>query len=342
MKINDLSGRLNVTARAIRLYEKNGLLCPEREVSNGYRIYSEQDAWRLQTIASLRELGMGLSPIKLLLDNFDQGDTASIHHYLELQRMAMVSKWVELKYGLMIIDELIRRYEQKQELFVEDLFQLSKDLRQIQSSHSSWVDKWGFDHLAQDYDGASAKVAAGPFGNELEYRASLDFILQWISPQQGEQGLDIGTGTGNLAGLFLPKGVIMHGIDQSKEMLTRCRSKYPALTTKLGNALSVPYLDNQFDFTVSAFTFHHLDDGQQAIALDEMNRVVKPRGRICIAGPMSVSELSPSEKVSLAGLTDKPITIRSRLLEWFQAHDFITVQHQISEWLHVVYAVRKN
>lgn len=342
MKITDLAKRLNVTPRAIRLYEKAGLLQPERDQSNGYRIYSEHDAWQLQTIASLRELGMGLNQIKILLENFEMGDSAKILHYLELQRMAMMSKWVEWKYAITFVDELISRFEVEQELFIEDLFSLAQNLRQIQASHSSWQDRWNFDHLAKDYDEASARIAAGPFGTEHEYRASLDFIKQWISPQQGETGLDIGTGTGNLAGLFLLQGITMHAIDQSNEMLVRCRSKFPTLTAKLGNALSVPYLDSLFDFIVSAFAFHHLDEGQQSIALDEMNRILKPRGRICISGPMSVSILTPLDQASLASLTDKPITIRSELLEWFRNHDFITVQHQINEWIHVVYAVRKN
>lgn len=342
MKINELAKQLNITARAIRLYEKTGLLKPDRDQSNGYRIYSEHDAWQLQTIASLRELGMGLSQIKVLLENLDQGDSAKIHHYLELQRMAMVSKWVEWKYAITILDELINRFEEKQELVIEDLFSLAQSLRHIQDSHSSWQDKWDFDHLAKGYDEDSAGIAAGPFCNELEYRAALDFIEQWIGAQQGEWGLDIGTGTGNLAGLFLPKGVTMHAIDQSNEMLIRCRSKFPTLSAKLGNALSVPYMDNQFDFVVSAFAFHHLNEGQQTIALDEMNRILKPRGRICIAGPMSESALTPLDKTSLSSLTDKTITIRSDLLEWFRNHSFITVQHQINKWIHVVYAVRKN
>jgi len=342
VNINVLAKRLNITPRAIRLYEKAGLLKPERDELNGYRIYSENHAWQLQTIASLREIGLGLSQIKLLLDNFHQGDTAQIHHYLELQRMAMVSKWVEWKYAINVIDELIHRFEEKQELPIEDLFQLARNLRQVHQSHSSWHDRWNFDHLASDYDESSAEIAAGPFGTELEYRAALDFIEQWIAPKQGETGLDIGTGTGNLAGLFLPKSVNMHAIDQSNEMLARCRSKFPALITKLGNALSIPYLDQQFDFIVSAFAFHHLDDAQQKIALDEMNRILKPRGRICISGPMVVNPIPPMDQDYLAAITDKPITIRSELLEWFRNHDFITVQHQLNDWIHVVYAVRKN
>ncbi|WP_051620655.1 MerR family transcriptional regulator [Paenibacillus sp. UNC451MF] len=59
MKINELAKRLDVTPRAIRFYEEKGLLQPEYE-ENGYRRYTEDDAWRLQTIAAFREIGFGI------------------------------------------------------------------------------------------------------------------------------------------------------------------------------------------------------------------------------------------------------------------------------------------
>jgi predicted site-specific integrase-resolvase len=60
MRINELADRLGITPRAIRLYEQKGLLRPERTPDNGYRSYSEEDSWRLQTIASLREIGLSI------------------------------------------------------------------------------------------------------------------------------------------------------------------------------------------------------------------------------------------------------------------------------------------
>lgn len=59
--------------------------------------------------------------------------------------------------------------------------------------------------------------------------------------------LDAGTGTGNLAGLFAEKGIRMAGVDQSNGMLKRCRSKFPQVETRLGNLMSIPYMDGTFD-----------------------------------------------------------------------------------------------
>ncbi|MBP1994832.1 MerR family transcriptional regulator [Paenibacillus eucommiae] len=344
MKINDLAKRLNVTPRAIRLYEKKGLIKPERGAENGYRYYTEHDAWRLQTIASLREIGLGLDQIQMLLEKFDQGNSGEVHHYLEMQRMAMVANWVERRYSIHMLDELILRFEAKQGLHLEDLFQLAENLKQIQKGHSSWQDKWDFDRLAGQFDPSAALFAGGPFVSALEYEKTLEFMVQWVAAQPSEQGLDIGTGTGNLAGKLLAKGASMHAIDQSKEMLARCREKFPGLSAKLGNALSIPVVDKQFHFVVTAFAFHHLDEIQQILALEEMNRILKPNGRICISGLMYEGSTgsSPYGKETVAALSERHPANRLKLLEWFQSHDFITVQHQINEWIHVVYAVRKH
>ncbi|MBP3961124.1 MerR family transcriptional regulator [Paenibacillus lignilyticus] len=339
MKINDLAKRLNVTPRAIRLYESKGLMKPERGQENGYRYYSESEAWRLQTISSLRELGLSIEQIKALMTKLDQGDSATVHHYLELQRMALTAKWVEWKYAIGMLDELIARFEQKQQLDVEDLFQLTGELKGIQHSQSTWMDTWDFDRLAAVYDRSEAMLSTGSVLSQAEYETALDFIVQWVSPKSGEQGLDIGTGTGNLAGKLLALGAAMSALDQSKEMLAKCRERYPAMTAKLGNALALPFMDKQFTLIVSAFALHHLNGQQQLLALDQMDRVLAPGGRICIAGLMYEGEWSSS---SMPPDTTKHSTNRQELLEWFRNRDFITVSQAVNPWIHVVYAVRKH
>lgn len=51
MNIKEAASRLGISARAIRFYEEKGLIQPAKQVSNGYRTYTENDIWRLQTIA---------------------------------------------------------------------------------------------------------------------------------------------------------------------------------------------------------------------------------------------------------------------------------------------------
>ena len=57
---------LGVSAKALRLYEQNGLLTPRRTAA-GWRIYGPSELARAGEIAALRRLGMGLSQIKEVL-----------------------------------------------------------------------------------------------------------------------------------------------------------------------------------------------------------------------------------------------------------------------------------
>ncbi|MFT4159562.1 MerR family transcriptional regulator [Shinella sp.] len=57
---------LGVSAKALRLYERNGLLAPLRTAA-GWRIYGPSDLTRAREVAALRRLGMGLAQIKGVL-----------------------------------------------------------------------------------------------------------------------------------------------------------------------------------------------------------------------------------------------------------------------------------
>lgn len=353
MKINELADRLHITARAIRFYEEKGLIQPSKNSENGYRTFTEQDAWRLQTIIALKEIGIGLADIRRLLCVIDQGDNFSVRHYLELQRMAMFSQWVEQKQVLSAIDELTSRIDQDTPLCLENLFQLIDGLRRIRLASTSWQDSWGYDHLAASFDPTDAtQTAIGFFTSHMEYQTALDFTVQWLSPHPNEVGLDIGAGTGNLSGKLLPTGTTIFAVEQSHEMLLRYREKFPLVTVKLGNFLAIPFFEQPFHFIASSFAFHHLTAEQQLLALEEMNRVLKPNGRICITGLMFENEQTRKLRMNqleiegkigtLKELSKHHLSIRDELISWFVLHNFITIQQQLTEWLHMVYAVRKE
>ncbi|WP_219837737.1 methyltransferase domain-containing protein [Paenibacillus sp. R14(2021)] len=336
MRINDIAIRLGVTPRAIRLYESKGLLKPQRVEENGYRVFSDEDAWRLQTISSLRGIGLGLGAIKAMIEKLDHGDADSVHHHLELQRMALVSKWVEWGSTIEVLDQLIARAEAKGKLDAGDLFELTERLNEVRLQQGSWLDAWRFDELADRFDRSSAMLSTGSVLSQADYDRVLDFIAQWTAPQRGEHGLDVGAGTGNLSGLLVARGARLSAVDQSKEMLARCRDKLPDIEAKLGNAMALPYLNNRFAFVVSAFAFHYMNEAQQLLALGEMDRVLKPNGRICIAGLMT--DDGAGEEASEPA---KYPSDRRQLIAWFQVHGYITVHHAVNPWIGILYAVRK-
>ncbi|MDH7637951.1 MerR family transcriptional regulator [Sphingomonas oryzagri] len=70
--ITDLAEEFGVTARALRFYEDEGLIAPERV--GLARIYSKRDRARLAWILRGKRVGFSLSDIREMIDLYDVGD----------------------------------------------------------------------------------------------------------------------------------------------------------------------------------------------------------------------------------------------------------------------------
>ncbi|WFR64122.1 methyltransferase domain-containing protein [Paenibacillus amylolyticus] len=397
MNIKEAASRLGISARAIRFYEEKGLILPAKQTTNGYRTYTENDIWRLQTIAALREIGMSLQDITHALGEIDQGNQQRLEEYLELQQAVMYAQWIELKRMMDTTQRMIDLNRQDGPLDVSHLHDLADSARRLREARQNWHDRWNYDTQAAIHDQrvqVESKVNTGqgqtssedrnhsdnvsPISNEHEvthpyhnadhstpsdsndtvqssfylyhnYDEGLEQTAQWISPAPGEKGLDIGTGTGNLAGKLLRCGADMTAIDQSREMLRRCRTKYPEMHVKLGNFLALPFADQSFDFVVSSFAFHHLSPDQQLLALQEMQRVLTSRGRIGLTDLMFVdaahreayvraAELSGHEE-QLRALRDRHFPLLGELCGWLEHQGYVTKHVRHNELLHTLLAV---
>jgi len=67
--IGDLARELDVTPRAIRFYEDEGLLSPRR--NGGRRVYSKRDYVRLKLILRGKRLGFSLAGVREMLELYD-------------------------------------------------------------------------------------------------------------------------------------------------------------------------------------------------------------------------------------------------------------------------------
>ena len=70
--ISDLSAEFGVTARALRFYEDEGLIAPERRGTA--RLYSQRDRARLAWILRGKRVGFSLREIQEMVDLYDVGD----------------------------------------------------------------------------------------------------------------------------------------------------------------------------------------------------------------------------------------------------------------------------
>ena len=113
-----------------------------------------------------------------------------------------------------------------------------------------------------------------------------DFI-DWLNPQKNTKLVDVASGTGDIAKLYLDK-VDNKGnvfcIDENKEMLNLSKKKLKEnfnVKWLCNNAEKLPLKSNYFDYYTISFGIRNV--GNIDYALKEAHRVLKPGGRfLCL------------------------------------------------------------
>ena len=84
--ISELAQEFDITPRAIRFYEDQGLLTPERRGAGSARVYSSRDRTRLKLTLRGKRLGLTLSEIRELIDMYDspKDEAAQLKKFLEV------------------------------------------------------------------------------------------------------------------------------------------------------------------------------------------------------------------------------------------------------------------
>ena len=138
-----------------------------------------------------------------------------------------------------------------------------------------------FDSVASKYDLMNDLMSLGL------HRAWKAYAVAVANLREGQSVLDIAAGTGDLARAFAkkvgPTGTVLH-TDINEAMLRRGRDRLIdqglVLPTLLCDAEAMPFAADRFDLVSVAFGLRNMTHKDKALA--EMNRVLKPGGRLLV------------------------------------------------------------
>ncbi|WP_306392433.1 MerR family transcriptional regulator [Telluria beijingensis] len=122
--IAELAREFDITARAIRFYEDQGLLSPMREgVGGRNRVYTPRDRTRLKLTLRGKRLGLTLSEIKSIVDMYEspKDTVAQIQRFLGIlgqQRLTLEQQRADIE---MALEEISTHEEECRRLLSEDL-----------------------------------------------------------------------------------------------------------------------------------------------------------------------------------------------------------------------------
>lgn len=120
LTVGQVADAFGVTVRTLHHYDETGLLVPSDRSPAGYRLYTQADLDRLQTIVVYRRLGFTLADVARLL----AGDGSTVEH-LRRQRASVMSRLEELSGLVHAIDRALEAHmkgyritpEEQRELF---------------------------------------------------------------------------------------------------------------------------------------------------------------------------------------------------------------------------------
>ena len=131
-----------------------------------------------------------------------------------------------------------------------------------------------FDAVARRYDLVNDLLSLG------RTKAWRKKVVKIIKPAPGMKILDIAAGPGSSSEPLHKAGAEVTALDFSEGMLAQGRKARPYLKFVKGDAMKLPFGDNEFDVTTISFGLRNTKDYE--VALREALRVTKVGGRMVI------------------------------------------------------------
>lgn len=121
--------------------------------------------------------------------------------------------------------------------------------------------------ISPDVYDAWYKTVRGAWIGQQEFSA----LMKLFTPREGQTLLDVGSGSGYFSRRFYHQGLKVTGLDFSIDMNIYASANSEGINYLQGDALSLPFADNSFDYVSAITSLSFMNDPEHAIA--EMWRV---------------------------------------------------------------------
>lgn len=125
-----------------------------------------------------------------------------------------------------------------------------------------------------------------------------DTLHQWADDQEipaEAKVLEGGCATGSLTSYIEKAGHFVTGVDRSRKMIERAKTRYTGINYRVADVLDLPFESNSFDAVIATSLINIVDNKSQA--LKELTRVCKKGGKISILVPLQ--SFSDNDLISL-------------------------------------------
>lgn len=115
-KIGEFSNMSKTTIKALRYYEKEGLLKPVYvDLNTGYRYYETSQLVEISKIISLRQIGLSIKDIKNIIDGYD------MENILNKRKKEIEDNLTIFNTQLSKINYLLEENNMKKEIFIKEI-----------------------------------------------------------------------------------------------------------------------------------------------------------------------------------------------------------------------------
>ena len=111
--IGEVAEEANVSASAIRHWEKEGLIKPERHKESGFRIFSPSDIRKVLIIRTVQRVAYSLDIVREVLSELDKNDVAQAKEIALQSFNTLITHWLSKYEASLICTIFLKLYQTK-------------------------------------------------------------------------------------------------------------------------------------------------------------------------------------------------------------------------------------